>query len=133
MGTEDIFSDESDAAVAALAKPHRDNLAAPNARGTARRDQHKAQPVSTRKRGRKWTELSALVLERDARVCQLRIASVCIGEATTVDHYIPIKAWPEGEYVESNLVAACSPCNTRKAAKLTGWQERPAELDPYSL
>lgn len=90
--------------------------------------------MSKRKGGRAWRTVRARVLARDRHVCQLRIAGVCTGRATTADHVIPVVRWPEGEYVESNLVAACAKCNRRKSFKVTGWRGRARdEIDPYTL
>lgn len=87
-----------------------------------------------RRGGRPWRNVRATVLARDQHTCVLRIHGVCIGRATTVDHVIPVAVWPEGEYVASNLVAACRPCNRRKSTKITGWRSpTPDEIDPYTL
>jgi 5-methylcytosine-specific restriction protein A len=87
-----------------------------------------------RRRGRRWRELRLEVLARDDWTCRLRIAGVCTDRATTVDHVIPIRAWPDGELVPSNLLAACRPCNGRKSDKVTAWRGKPpGEIDPWSL
>lgn len=57
----------------------------------------------------RWRAVRLLVLERDGYVCQIRGAK-CVGEATEVDHVIPVEfggMWHDPE----NLRAACGPCN----------------------
>jgi len=61
--------------------------------------------------GSAWQRLSARVLARDGHQCQLR-RSGCTGTATTVDHIFPKSKG--GTDHESNLVAACRPCNSGK-------------------
>ena len=54
------------------------------------------------------------VLRRDNWECQIRLDG-CLGVANTVDH-IHAKAWG-GTEDESNLRAACGPCNKRKGVR----------------
>ena len=61
------------------------------------------------------------VLLRDNYECQIR-GPQCEGTANTVDHIHP-KAWG-GTEDESNLRAACWPCNQRKGARATTAQPR---------
>ena len=61
---------------------------------------------------RAWRAARKSVLARDRRVCQIRLPG-CLGVANSVDH----KVRPEdggATYDESNLQAACRPCNTAK-------------------
>ena len=74
-------------------------------------------------------------LRRDGHRCQLRIAGVCIGTATHVDHIVP--AWKGGSDDDSNLQAACRPCHGRKTGKEAAearaarpGRKRPAEPHP---
>jgi len=39
----------------------------------------------------------------------------CIGEASTLDHYLPKELHPQFAIYSGNLVPCCSPCNTRKS------------------
>ena len=70
------------------------------------------------KRQRHWTyseeKTRKRVLVRDNYTCQLVLPG-CQGTATTVDHIHP-KAWG-GTAHESNLQAACKPCNQSKGAR----------------
>ena len=50
------------------------------------------------------------VMDRDDWTCQY-----CAGPANTIDHVTPISR--SGKWVWTNLVAACSRCNSRKADK----------------
>ena len=61
---------------------------------------------------RAWRTLRAKVLERDGHRCQLRLDG-CTMRATTVDHDFPVSAG--GSDHMDNLVAACAPCNLKKA------------------
>lgn len=60
-----------------------------------------------------WKELRETILKRDKRICQY-----CGGEATVVDHVIPVSN--DGGYEESNLVAACATCNRKKGTSMPG-------------
>lgn len=57
--------------------------------------------------GYAWRQVTRRVLDRDGHVCRY-----CGGSADTVDHVVP-KA-RGGSDDESNLVAACRPCNSAK-------------------
>ena len=61
--------------------------------------------------GSAWQRTSARVIARDGRECLLRLPG-CAGTATTTDHVIPKKRG--GTDDDSNLVAACRRCNSRK-------------------
>ena len=52
------------------------------------------------------------MLERDHYVCRW-----CGGRANEVDHLVP-RALGGSDYDERNLVAACQPCNAKRAAEL---------------
>lgn len=74
------------------------------------------RPSSTaRGLGQEWRRIRLLVLERDGWQCQLRIAGVCTGRATTVDHVLERDAG--GTHDPSNLRAACGPCNSHRGAR----------------
>jgi 5-methylcytosine-specific restriction protein A len=66
-----------------------------------------------------WKQMRVRVLERDGYRCQLRYPG-CKGAADTADHTLEL--WEGGAALdESNLVAACRPCNSRKhMARLLG-------------
>ncbi|MGY4720635.1 HNH endonuclease [Naumannella cuiyingiana] len=53
-----------------------------------------------------WTKRG--VLRRDRHTC-----AYCAGHASTVDHLVPVSRG--GRNTWSNTVAACGPCNARKA------------------
>lgn len=57
----------------------------------------------------RWRTLRAYVLERDHHTCRIG-GPKCIGNATTVDHIIPLAEGGQ-KYDESNCRAACVPCN----------------------
>ena len=61
---------------------------------------------------RRWKALRLIVLARDGYTC-----AYCGADANTVDHVVSIKANPSLAMDESNLVAACTPCNSRKGSK----------------
>lgn len=77
------------------------------------------------KRKRHWSytgeKRRLRVLRRDNYECQIR-GPECEGVANEVDHIHP-KAWG-GTEDESNLRAACWPCNRRKGARATTAQPR---------
>jgi 5-methylcytosine-specific restriction endonuclease McrA len=58
-----------------------------------------------------WDRLSKRVIARDGGVCQLQL-SCCTQIATTTDHIVPRSKGGSSE--ESNLQAACRPCNSAK-------------------
>lgn len=60
----------------------------------------------------RWRKLKAKVLKRDRHRCHY-----CKGKATTADHVRPVATHPHLAWDESNLVAACEPCNARKNAR----------------
>lgn len=73
----------------------------------------------------RWSKLRRRILKRDGYVC-----AYCQGRADSVDHVIPRSAWPDGEPGvddPANLVAACTPCNSRKGSKVA---PRPAPRRP---
>lgn len=56
-----------------------------------------------------WTKIRPVILRRDGYLCQIR-GPRCTGEATEVDHIVPIIAG--GSRLDpSNLRAACGNCN----------------------
>lgn len=58
-----------------------------------------------------WAARRRAVLQRDGHTCRLRLAGVCIGLATEVDHIVNV---PDHEL--PNLQAVCTPCHERKTA-----------------
>ncbi|CAB4161702.1 HNHc domain containing protein [uncultured Caudovirales phage] len=61
---------------------------------------------------RRFKALRLVILARDGYTC-----AYCGGDANTVDHVVSIKVNPQLAMDESNLVACCTPCNSRKGAK----------------
>lgn len=55
-----------------------------------------------------WSHLRDQILRRDNRKCHY-----CDESATTVDHVVPVSKG--GSTTPDNLVAACEPCNRKKA------------------
>lgn len=74
-----------------------------------------AGSTTARGYGAAWQKRSARILRRDGYQCQLRLTG-CKGLATTTDHVVPKSAG--GTDADSNLVAACRPCNSKKRARL---------------
>lgn len=75
----------------------------------------------------RWRKLRRRVLERDGYSC-----AYCGGQADSVDHIIPRAAWPAdqpGVDDLTNLVACCTPCNSRKGSKV-GTPPRPESMRP---
>jgi hypothetical protein len=61
---------------------------------------------------RRWRQIREVILRRDQYTCQY-----CGGDATTVDHVIPISRG--GNDYPDNLVAACTRCNYSKSDRAT--------------
>jgi 5-methylcytosine-specific restriction protein A len=61
-----------------------------------------------------WRRLRLEVLERDGWVCQW-----CGREANCADHVVP-KAHGGARLDPANLVASCTPCNSRRAGQMRG-------------
>lgn len=61
------------------------------------------------------TQIVPYILKRDGHRCQIGYLDRCLGRATTVDKIIPAARRPDLALDESNLRAACEPCNTHKA------------------
>lgn len=70
-----------------------------------------------------WRTIRAYVLGRDRYLCRIGTAGVCTAQATCVDHIVP-KAMG-GEDVETNLRAACEPCNLDRARAQSRLYEEP--------
>jgi len=70
---------------------------------------HRSKRASASARGydSRWQRTSARIIARDGGVC-----SYCGGVADTTDHIIPKKR--DGTDDDSNLAAACRPCNSSK-------------------
>lgn len=66
-----------------------------------------------------WEELRRRVLSDAGHQCQIRLAGICTGRATTVDHIRPVS---EGGAVldPANCRAACRECNTYLGVRLGG-------------
>lgn len=87
--------------------------------------------------GSGWDEQAAArrVLNRDGHRCQLR-GPHCLGQATEVDHIIPLSITGPAGDVDSNKQAACRPCHRAKtqleakAAAAKTSRRRPTEPHP---
>lgn len=64
---------------------------------------------------RSWRTLRDTILDRDHYQCRIQYPGICTHTATTVDKIIPAAQRPDLARVESNLRAACHPCNQHKA------------------
>jgi 5-methylcytosine-specific restriction endonuclease McrA len=64
---------------------------------------------------RKWRAFRLTILSRDNHQC-----AYCHGDATTVDHIIPIKDAPDQAFNPENCVSACQPCNSAKGSRSAG-------------
>ena len=87
---------------------------------------------------RRWRELRARKLEANP-ACEWHMPAVegcdalvfCGLPATEVDHIVPLKEWPEGRYVWSNLRSVCDEHHKIRHGKRprpkidpeTGWAE----------
>lgn len=69
-----------------------------------------------------WTKRG--VLRRDRHTC-----AYCGGQAGTVDHLVPQSRGGRNSWL--NTVAACSPCNTRKANRTPEEAGMPLLFTPY--
>lgn len=58
-----------------------------------------------------WRTLRRTILQRDNFRCYI-LGPDCIGEATTVDHIVPVAQG--GTHHPDNLAAACVPCHDAK-------------------
>ena len=65
----------------------------------------------------KWRRIREVVLLRDSYTCQIHLPNVCKERATMVDQIIPLAEGGE-PFNESNLRAACGPCNSRLGGRL---------------
>lgn len=73
-------------------------------------------PNPRRDRSTTSKRLRALVLQRDAHACRLRLPG-CTGYATEIDHLVPI-AIGGSETDPTNCVAACRTCNRQKGTRI---------------
>ena len=83
----------------------------------ARQHERTRRPASNVRYGQGWPVIRKAILERDHYRCQLR-GERCTSRATTVDHVVPVRHG--GTNDPSNLLAACSWCNTSKGARAGG-------------
>jgi 5-methylcytosine-specific restriction endonuclease McrA len=78
-----------------------------------------------------WPHIRRRILRRDGYLCRIAYPGVCLGPATQVDHI-----GDRNRHDETNLQAACAPCNQRKniltRPKLQP-RTRPAEPHPGVL
>ena len=65
----------------------------------------------------KWRRIREVVLLRDSYTFQIHLPKVCGLRATMVDHIVPIAEGGE-PFDETNLRAACGPCNSRLGGRL---------------
>jgi 5-methylcytosine-specific restriction endonuclease McrA len=61
---------------------------------------------------RRWRAFRLTILARDNYQC-----GYCQGDATTVDHVLPIKDAPDQAFNPENCVSACQPCNSAKGSR----------------
>lgn len=58
-----------------------------------------------------WRKVRKLALQRDHRLCQLRLSKDCTRIATEVHHIKPLEEFPELALDLSNLTCACWNCH----------------------
>ncbi len=61
---------------------------------------------------RTWRAFRLTILARDNYIC-----AYCQGDATTVDHVVPIIDSPDLAFNPENCVSACQPCNSAKGSR----------------
>lgn len=71
------------------------------------------EQLRKRPRGNAFEPTRQRILERDSFRCQIGL-DVCTGRATCVDHIVPRARG--GDDSDSNLRAACAPCNLKRGA-----------------
>jgi 5-methylcytosine-specific restriction endonuclease McrA len=64
---------------------------------------------------RKWRAFRLTVLARDNYTC-----GYCGGDATSVDHIMPIKDHPDSAFSLDNCISACKACNSAKGSRSQG-------------
>jgi 5-methylcytosine-specific restriction protein A len=69
-----------------------------------------------------WKSLRLRVLKRDDWQCQVR-GPQCTGDATVVDHIIPVSH--HGEDLDENAQAICAPCHHTKTGRDRAALRRP--------
>lgn len=78
-------------------------------------------PLSTAR----WRRLRAAILNRDGHLCQMH-GPHCTTTATTVDHIVERAAGGD-MWDETNLRAACAPCNYGSGAAMGNRQRQVTE------
>jgi 5-methylcytosine-specific restriction endonuclease McrA len=71
----------------------------------------------------RWQQLRKAVLARDGYYCQIQ-GPRCKLAASTVDHIVPSSQRPDLFWEQSNLRAACRPCNYSAGAALAAANTR---------
>lgn len=71
------------------------------------------------------------VLARDDYQCVLRINSNCTGEATQVDHVVPVSVAPELELEVDNGQSCCRYCHASKSASESHVRRPKRKRPPY--
>jgi 5-methylcytosine-specific restriction endonuclease McrA len=64
---------------------------------------------------RKWRSFRLTILARDNYTC-----GYCGGDATSVDHVMPIKENPDQAFNAENCISACKACNSAKGSRSQG-------------
>lgn len=57
---------------------------------------------------KRWLKFRREYLGAHPNICEL-----CGVPARTMHHRIPVREWPDGEFVESNIQVLCKPCHAR--------------------
>lgn len=92
---------------------------------------------ATRTSTPQWRKTRGVVLARDRHRCQLRIAGVCTGHATEVDHRVSHADGGTDDL--SNLRSVCTPCHRKvtsaqgNAKRHRGSARRPTDVHPGIL
>jgi 5-methylcytosine-specific restriction endonuclease McrA len=64
---------------------------------------------------RRWRAFRLTILARDNYTC-----GYCGGDASSVDHVMPIKDHPEQAFNPENCISACKACNSAKGSRSQG-------------
>lgn len=64
---------------------------------------------------KKWRAFRLTILARDNYTC-----AYCGGDATSVDHVMPIVEHPDQAFNPENCVSACKSCNSSKGSRSQG-------------
>jgi 5-methylcytosine-specific restriction endonuclease McrA len=78
---------------------------------------------------------------RKLRIIRLKMEPFCrickkmgkLTRATTVDHVIPIRQWPEGRLVLNNTQSLCKPCHDSIKQRMENGSVSPVGVDGFPI